>query len=175
MNYNDFARLWRRFRFVLMLLTALSAVSCRTVRNETRQEATLEAEADSQLAARITNLLHMLVSSSTQTTDTDLLQWTLLTYDTSLPADTLTGRPPLKSELRAQASHHRKTETQLKAERTDTMQEVVVTAGHRRERQTGTTEHRKSRKAVPGRIAALLILMVVVAILGRFLWKKIRK
>ena len=97
------------------------------MRNETRQEATLEAEADSQLAARITNLLHMLVSSSTQTTDTDLLQWTLLTYDTSLPADTLTGRPPLKSELRAQASHHRKTETQLKAALNEYIQEFLKT------------------------------------------------
>lgn len=144
------------------------------MQNETRQEATLEAVSDSTLAATVTRLLRSVVSANMLTTDTDLLAWTLLTYDTSRPPVDSTGRPPLQSELRANLRHHRETSRQLQAEQTDTLRTVVVTAGHSEKHQKEHSERQKTRKPVCHQYVAWLILLVLLAAALRWLWGRIR-
>lgn len=122
-----------------------------------------------------TDLLRTLMLASASETDTDLLSWTLLTYDTSRPAVDSTGRPPLQSELRAHSLHTSQRDTRLRTEQAETLQTVVVTADRSEGHENQTIHQRKTRKPVCYQFAAWLILLALLAVALRWLWKRIRK
>lgn len=144
-------------------------MSCRTAQTETKSESRQEQVSEQSLDLQTCDLLRTLMVASANETDTDLLAWTLLTYDTSRPAVDSTGRPPLQSELRARRRHTRQRDTRLQAEQAETLATVVVAADRSEASQTEQEQRKTERRPILWeRVVALLCLawLALVAALG---------
>lgn len=128
--YNDYARPWRRFPCVLMLLLviALSAASCRTTQKQTAEEYSHEETSDTMAVTATETQRRELALAFTALNSSETLHWHLLAYDTALPVNSQTGRPPVKAEAFATATRRREEQEKATALVTETLRTVTVSA-----------------------------------------------
>lgn len=118
---NSGVRLTRLYP-VLMLILALSVSSCRTSRKMTKADTDLKNKTE-QVAAGQESAQSNQVSKKESISQEDEETTTVTReYDTSQPADTLTGKPPLKKETtqtrrkKTQGTQNSSTNTQTQAQ-----------------------------------------------------------
>lgn len=106
-----------------------------------RQTATVqEVTTDSSATAKTTDTRHTRLGTETLTerTEGEEVVTTIREYDTSLPADTATGTPPLRREI---------TQTRRKAGTARQVQATVQTSARNRETETQAARQRTDHRA----------------------------
>lgn len=144
MTWINSEKQWRKFLLVLMLITAPFLASCRSSKNATTEQTTQTEEnndyqqkLDSMVRVEIGKRLTTLHEQNSQS------ETEVVIFDTSLPADSTTGLPPVKAKVK-----HRKN-VQSKDSTAQTSSEQRTTQVEKQTQDKGkkrTNTHNKTKE-----------------------------
>lgn len=163
----------RLLYLTILLMSTIWFCSCGSHRSNLKQETSIESGSNHQ--RKDTASASEQVKKTEHEDVTETIEEVTTIYDTSLPADSATGKPPVLSETRKTTK--RETNKQSQEDKATNVNQSTVESGQDRTAIKATKDEDKQKKetTVPRQIAGIVwaaVTLVIVIIVWRIIKSK---
>lgn len=162
-----------KFLYLLTILLMSAICSCGSSKKAQKQVEVVKIETNTQSSDSSSVIKEYLITATDSTTED--LEVTITEYDTSMPVDSATNKPPVKKEIKvSKKKNNHKTSEQKQEEKHETKSEVAEVV-HVQDSVQAEAVKEKKETTVPKQIGgvvwavcALIGLIIVRFIIRRF-------